>query len=125
MKGSRIFSAITVLVLILLIANYIAGFLIYREYKEKADFFDRQIRFARNRFIESQNELKNIYDRLQDIENSSRSERGAILSKIRTMERSIENWQNEYTAALSEIIGKNPDNNALRKVDLGEISVKE
>ncbi|MFC1666395.1 hypothetical protein ACFL0P_00795 [Candidatus Omnitrophota bacterium] len=116
MKESRITTAIIIVMFIALVGSYVAGFLIYKDYRKKVALFDRQIRFSRNRFIESQNELGKLYSRLTDIENSSKKERGTILSKINNLEYSIKTWQNEYTTALSNIAGK---------VDLGEISVKE
>lgn len=81
-------------------AGYVAGFFVYRDYREKAAYLDSQTQFAMNKFGEMEGNLKELYVSLDNTVDKNSIEKKELLSKIEEMREDIKEWEIGYRATL-------------------------
>ena len=101
MKSTKTITTLLIIGIFISIATaYIAGFFIYRDYKEKTAYLER---LARNKFEELENNLKDLYITLENMIDEDKIEKQDLLSKLENIKEDIENWKEGYRVAISEL----------------------
>lgn len=152
MKNAKaIFMLLLICILVSIGAGYVAGFYVYREYREKTEYLEAQ---ARNKFKDVEKNLQDLYLTLENKFDENKIEREKALSKLEEIRDNIKEWERGYRAALLQLRGKIEDlkverlrmtvekmqdemkefrmkvqdmelKNEMEGVDLGKISVKQ
>lgn len=152
MKNAKaIFTLLLICILVSIGAGYVAGFYVYREYREKTEYLEAQ---ARNKFKDVEKNLQDLYLTLENKFDENKIEREKALSKLEEIRDNIKEWERGYRAALLQLRGKIEDlkverlrmtvekmqnemkefrmkvqdmelKNEMEGVDLGKISVKQ
>ncbi|MFC1666294.1 hypothetical protein ACFL0P_00290 [Candidatus Omnitrophota bacterium] len=98
MKSAKIIiTLLIVVVLASIAAGYAAGFFVYRQYKEKAVYFDKQVQLTMDKFGGIESNLDELYSALD----KGKMERENALSKIEKIKEDLQGWKKGYGATLS------------------------
>ena len=99
----RIAKLLVVIILSSIVCGYGAGFFIYRQHKEKIAYFDKQTRFASDKFAELEDNLKDVYTALENTLDENKIERKELLLKVGSIKEAIGDWQEGYRVAISTL----------------------
>jgi hypothetical protein len=104
MRDTRLIISLLITVIIFSIAaGYTAGFFIYRDYKEKAVYFDRQNQIAIDKFGALDENLKGLYTALENVADENKAEKKELLAKIEAIKEDTKEWEKGYRATLLEL----------------------
>jgi len=101
--GKTVVSLIIVILLVSIFAGYVAGFIIYKEYREKTKYYDMQAQFTLDKFEKLESNLKDLYSTLSNTVDQNMIVRKKLLSTIKNMNDDIQDWKKGYGATLSDI----------------------
>ncbi len=106
MKDTKtIITFLTVIIFMSIATGYIAGYFVYRGYKQKTAYFDKQARLTMGRFRELEGNLQELYSGLERSIDNSRLERRRVLSSIESIKEDIQGWKKGYNVSMSELRG--------------------
>ena len=83
MKNLR--TLITLLIICILAsiaAGYVAGFFVYREYKEKTAYFDEQAQSTMDKFQDMERELRGLYSTIENTMDENKMEKKNLLATL-------------------------------------------
>lgn len=104
MKNAKtIILLLIVLVLISIVAGYVAGFYVYKEYKTKTEHLERQ---TQNKFGTLEKNLKELYVALENTVDKNKAEVQGILSELEAIREDIEKWNRGYRVIVAELKGE-------------------
>jgi len=95
--------------LVSIAAGYIAGFFVYREYKQKTAYLDEQARSTMDKFGELEGGLKELYVSIENTVSENKMEREDLLSAIEKIKENLKEWERGYRTTLSELKGEIED----------------
>jgi len=106
MKDTKTIGTFLIVIIFMSIAaGYGAGYFVYRDYKQKAAYFDRQARLTMDRFGELEGNLQELYSSLEISIDDSRVEGRRVLSSIESIKENIQEWKKGYNVSMSELRG--------------------
>lgn len=101
MKNAKVIIALLVfLIIISIAAGYLAGFFVYKEYKEKTAYLEKQ---AEDRFGRVESTLKKLYVTLKNTMDENKIERKKALAVVGDIKEGIKEWKRRHMATISEL----------------------
>lgn len=101
MKSARVIIVLLVfLIIVSIAAGYLAGFFVYKEYKEKTAILEKQVK---DRFGSVENNLKKLYATMENTMDENKIERKKALAVARDIKKGIEEWEKGYMATIVEL----------------------
>ena len=101
MKNAKVIITLLVfLIIVSIAAGYLAGFFVYKEYKERTAYLEKQ---AEVRFGSIENALKKLYVTLENTMDENKIERKKTLAVVGDMKEGIEGWKRGYAATIVEL----------------------
>lgn len=96
----------TLLIFVILgsiVAGYVAGFSVYRDYREKTAYFDRQVQITLDKFMEMQDNMNGLYTSLENTVDKNNIAREELVSKLEAIKGDIREWEREQHDAVVEL----------------------
>ena len=104
MKDAKnIIVLLIVVVLASIACGYAAGFIVYKDYKQKAAYFDEQAQQSLDKFSKLEGNLKDIYITLESTIDENKIDRKGLLSAMEEVKKDIKSWERGYGIALTEL----------------------
>lgn len=104
MKDTKtIVTFLTVIIFMSIATGYVTGYFVYRGYKQKTAYLDKQARLTTDRFGELEGNLQELYSSLEGSIDDSRVERRRVLSSIESIKEDIQEWKKGYNVRMSEL----------------------
>jgi hypothetical protein len=104
MRDTRLIISLLITIIIFSIAaGYTAGFFIYRDYKEKTVYFDRQNQISIGKFEALDENLKGLYTTLENVKDENKIRKKELFAKIEAIKENIKDWERGYRGALLEL----------------------
>lgn len=104
MKDTK--SLVTLLIIIILLsiaAGSVAGFFVYRDYKENSAYLSRRVQSTMDKFGDLESNLKDLYVTLENTMDEGEIERKKVLSKIESIKEDVLGWESGYRAAILQL----------------------
>lgn len=95
-----IITLVAVVIFVSIAAGYIAGFFVYKEYRERTAYLEEQVS---NKFNSLEEDVKELYISLGNRVDKNRIEMREILSKADSIKEGIEDWKRKYKTSISEL----------------------
>lgn len=89
-----------IVVLISIAAGYVAGFYVYREYKEKTTYLEKQ---AQDKFGALEKDLRDLSVTLENTMEENKIGMEDVLSKAEVIKEEIEEWKKGYSTVISQL----------------------
>lgn len=99
-KGNIILMFLIAVIVLSIAAGYLAGYLVYKEYKLRTSEFERQVEL---KYSKLETNLKDFYVRLENTVDENRADRKKFLEHIEKMKNDLKGWESSYREALSEL----------------------
>lgn len=107
MKNAKaIVALLLICILVSIAAGYVAGFYVYRKYRQKTEYLEEQ---AESKFKEVDKNLRDLYSSFENKMDENKTERKEVLSKLEELRENIKEWERGYRVALLELRGKVED----------------
>lgn len=104
MKNPKVIAGSLIFVILgSIVAGYVAGFFVYRDYRKKTAYFDKQAQFSLDKFAEMQESLRDLYISLENTADKNNIEREELLSKVEIIKEDIKEWEKGYRSAIVEL----------------------
>jgi len=99
----RLVSLLITIIFLSIAAGGVAGFFVYRDYKENTAHLGRRVQSTMDKFGMLEDNLKDIYVTLENTMDESAIERKQVLDKIEAMKEGLRNWETEYRDAMLQL----------------------
>ncbi len=104
MKNTRTVVALIMISIIVSIgAGYVAGFFVYREYKQRTACLDSQVQSTIDKFGELENNLKDLYVIIENTVDENKAEKKRLLTTIEKIKEYLKGWERGYRRTVSEL----------------------
>jgi len=91
------------LIVLAIIIGYIAGFIIYNDYRQKTLYFNKQTEAILDRFCELGEKLKDLYSAIESSINRDAQQKEDIFARIESIRKDVKNLEELYTPTLLEL----------------------
>ncbi|MBU3959210.1 MAG: hypothetical protein KJ902_03475 [Candidatus Omnitrophica bacterium] len=96
----RLVILLAVFILVSLSAGYLAGSFVYKDYRRRTAYLEKE---TKDKFGKLENSLKDLYVTIDNTVDKNAIERKELLSKIEIVKEEIRKWEAGYRKTLSEL----------------------